>query len=191
VLRGNASAFRGIVQRYKGLLFRLARSYLNDPEEAEDACQDIFLKAFRSLGSFSIDRRFLPWLYSIASNHLRTRVGRVKRLHEKTVHPPVEVIPADKSADPRESFIRQESLRDIRAAVAALPPPVRDVVHLYYFEGMNVEQVSSALGVGKENVKSRLLRGRKRIKEILSGPATEDGAAEYSGRGDSGEGDSP
>jgi len=179
VLRGNTSAFRGIVQRYKGLVFRLSLSYLNDPEEAEDACQEIFFKAFRSLRAFSLERRFLPWLYAVAGNYLRTRFNRARRRDGKIVHAEMESLPAGKDSDPPDLFLREESRRKIETAVASLPSNVRDAVHLYYFEGMSVEQVSLALGVGRENVKSRLLRARKKLKASLSEQATDEGSLGY------------
>jgi RNA polymerase sigma factor (sigma-70 family) len=179
VLRGNTSAFRGIVQRYKGLVFRLSLSYLNDPEEAEDACQEIFFKAFRSLRSFSLERRFLPWLYAVAGNHLRTRFGRARRRGGKITYAEMESFPAEKDSAPPELFQREESRRKIGTAVASHPSNVRDAVHLYYFEGMSVEQVSLALGIGRENVKSRLLRARKKLKVSLSEQATDEGSPGY------------
>ncbi len=190
VLRGNTSAFRGIVQRYKGLMFRLSLSYLNDPEEAEDACQEIFFKAFRSLRSFSLERRFLPWLYAVASNHLRTRSSRARRRDGNITYAEMESFPEGKDPGPPEIFQREESRRKIGTAVASLPSNVRDVVHLYYFEGMSVEQVSLALGIGQENVKSRLLRARKRLKASLKEQATEEGSLGYT-RAESEKGGAP
>ncbi|MCX7038295.1 MAG: RNA polymerase subunit sigma-24, partial [Spirochaetes bacterium] len=62
VLRGNVDAFRVIVDHYRGLVFRLALSSLGSREEAEEAAQEVFLRAFRSLRSFHLGNRFLPWL---------------------------------------------------------------------------------------------------------------------------------
>ena len=189
VLRGNTAAFRGIVKRYEGLVFRLSLSYLNDPEEAEEASQEIFIKAFRALRSFSLERRFLPWLYAICSNHLKSRWSRLRRRGEtRFADGAVERLPENASADPQEMLQAKDARQSVRSAVEELPAPVRDAVFLYYFEGMSVEQVSTALGVGTENVKSRLMRARKRLRERLAPNATKSGQTEYNGSDDSGGG---
>ena len=191
VLRGNVDAFRVIVDRYRGLVFRLALSSLGSREEAEEAAQEVFLRAFRSLRSFHLGNRFLPWLYSIASNYLKTKAVRVRRIQERLVRGGEERALAPECDDPQASTQRSQSLAEVREAVAALPPSIRDVVRLYYFEGMSVEQVGGALGIGGENVKSRLLRGRKKLREALEPDATGSGISGYTGdegeRGRSGE----
>jgi RNA polymerase sigma-70 factor (ECF subfamily) len=206
VLRGNTAAFRGIVERYKGLVFRLSLSYLNNPEDAEEASQEIFIRAFRALRSFSLERRFLPWLYAICANHLKTRWGRLRgREVTRLSDGAIDRLPGDASADPQEMLQTQDARESVRRAVKKLPPTVRDAVFLYYFEGMSVEQVSTALGVGTENVKSKLMRARKKLRESLAPSAgtreageamdggsrpdaTEAGRAGYNGSDDSGGG---
>ena len=86
VLRGNPDAFRAIVDKYRGLVFRLAAASLGSREDAEEAAQEIFVRAYRSLRSFRLGSRFLPWLYSIASNHLKTAAVRVHRVRDRLVH---------------------------------------------------------------------------------------------------------
>jgi RNA polymerase sigma-70 factor (ECF subfamily) len=172
VLRGNPDAFKAVVERYKGLVYRLSLSSLGNREEAEEASQEIFLKAFRSLASFRIEKRFLPWLYSIASNYLKTHAPRVRRVDEKLVRDRQDVLPSRPDDNPETGVIRRLSLEELRSAVRALAPPVREAVHLYYFEGLSVEEICSVLGLGKENVKSRLMRGRKALRTALQGGAT-------------------
>ena len=173
VLRGNADAFRAIVERYRGLVFRLALLSLGSRDCAEEEAQEIFFKAFRSLRTFRLENRFLPWLYAIASNHLKTAAGRAHRIDERLVRGGEERIRAPECDDPQLSTQRSESLIEVRGAVARLPPPIREAVQLFYLEGMSVEQVGSALGIGSENVKSRLLRGRNRLRRTLDSDATD------------------
>lgn len=179
VLRGNPDAFRGIVERYRGLVFRLALASLGSREEAEEASQEVFLRAYRSLRSFRLGSRFLPWLYSIASNHLKTMAVRTRRLNDRLVRGDEERLPASPSDDPQVSAEQEQSLDEIRRAVARLPAPVRTVVRLYYFEGMSVEETGRALGIGGENVKSRLLRGRRRLRTLLDPGATDGPVSGY------------
>ncbi len=130
VLRGNTDAFQLIVERYKALVFRLALSFLGSREEAEEAAQEIFFRAFKSLHRFSLDKRLLPWLYSIAINYLRSAYGRMRR---------------------REARIETGD---------------------HDFEELNVEAIATILGIGEENVKSRLFRARHKLRQILGKDAT-------------------
>jgi RNA polymerase sigma factor (sigma-70 family) len=174
VLRGNKDAFRLIVDRYKGLIVRLSLSFLGNREEAEEAAQEIFLRAFRSLHHFSLDRKLLPWLYSIAVNHLRSAYGRMRRREERTTAVEVELA-AGGEADPQHVVMEDFERGALRQAVDSLPPPLREVIVLYYYEEMRVEAIASVLNIGVENVKSRLFRGRQKLRTALQKAATTEG----------------
>ncbi len=174
VLRGNRDAFRLIVDRYKGLVVRLALSFLGNREEAEEAAQEIFLRAYRSLHRFSLDRKLLPWLYSIAVNHLRSAYGRMKRREERVTAVEVELA-AGGEADPQRVVMEEYDRDALRRAVDSLPPTLREVVVLYYYEEMKVEAIGAVLNIGVENVKSRLFRGRQKLRESLQRNATKEG----------------
>lgn len=174
VLRGNRDAFRLIVDRYKGLIVRLSLSFLGNREEAEEAAQEIFLRAFRSLHRFSLDRKLLPWLYSIAVNHLRSAYGRMRRREERVAAVEVELAAGGES-DPQRMVLADYERIALRQAVDCLPPTLREVVVLYYYEEMRVESISAVLNIGVENVKSRLFRGRQKLRETLQKNATLEG----------------
>jgi RNA polymerase sigma-70 factor, ECF subfamily len=171
VLRGNKDAFRLIVDRYKGLIVRLSLSFLGNREEAEEAAQEIFLRAYRSLHRFSLDKKLLPWLYSIAVNHLRSAYGRMRRREERIATIEVEVAAGGES-DPQRVVIDGLERSALRQAVNLLPPILREVIILYYYEEMRVEAIGGILNIGEENVKSRLFRGRQKLRETLTRNAT-------------------
>ncbi|MGA2612099.1 MAG: sigma-70 family RNA polymerase sigma factor [Spirochaetia bacterium] len=171
VLRGNRDAFRLIVDRYKGLIVRLSLSFLGNREEAEEAAQEIFLRAFRSLHRFSLDKKLLPWLYSIAVNHLRSAYGRMKRRDERVAAVEVELAAGGES-DPQRVVLADYERAALRQAVDSLPPTLREVIVLYYYEEMRVESISAVLNIGVENVKSRLFRGRQKLRETIHKSAT-------------------
>ena len=176
-LRGNREAFRSIVERHGPLILRLASSFLRDPQEAEEASQEIFFKAFRSLRSFDLEKTFLPWLYALAMNYLRTRYRRNRRRTERIAAASREV-PSDAGlGDPAAAVEAAQERERLRQAIASLPAGVRDVVSLYYVGGLSVTRIAESMGIGSENVKSRLHRGRKGIREFLDRNATprEDG----------------
>jgi RNA polymerase sigma-70 factor, ECF subfamily len=183
-LRGNREAFRSIVERHGALILRLAASFLRDPDEADEASQEIFFKAFRSLRSFKLEKAFQPWLYTLAVNYLRTRYRRKRRQDDRRAPTPPRDIPAEEGwTDPASVAEAAESRELLEKAIGQLPPAVRDVVSLYYAGGLSVSQISGSLGISSENVKSRLFRGRKRIREYLQQDATTDSAGAYSSMG--------
>ena len=171
VLRGNSHAFRLIVERYKAVVFRLALSYLGSREEAEEAAQEIFFRAFKSLHRFSLDKRLLPWLYSIAVNYLRSAYAR-RRRREARIETGDGEMPDLRSTDPEKGALADSERAAVRQAVESLPANLREPVVLYYFEELNVEEIASILGIGEENVKSRLFRARRKLRQILGGDAT-------------------
>ena len=171
VLRGNTDAFRLIVDRYKGLVLRLALSFLGNREEAEEAAQEIFLRAFRSLHRFSLDKKLLPWLYSIAVNHLRSAYGRLRRREDHVASVEIELAAGGES-DPQRLVLDEMERSALRQAVDSLPPTLREVIVLYYYEELRVETIGAVLNIGVENVKSRLFRGRQKLREILQKNAT-------------------
>lgn len=75
VLRGDLAAFESLVRRHQKGVYYFCLASLKHPEEAEDAAQEVFLRAFRSLKTFSLDKRFKTWLYAIAVNHLIRRTS--------------------------------------------------------------------------------------------------------------------
>ncbi len=171
-LRGNTDAFRVIVSHHGERMYRLAISFLHSPEEAEEATQEIFLRAFRSLRTFRIDKPLLPWLYAISMNYLRSRARRQSRFPVSPL-PDEGRVPADQpQSDPQALVHAAEARAEVRRAVASLPSGVREAASLYYLEGMSVAQVAAALGIGEENVKSRLLRARRKLRLALDSGAT-------------------
>lgn len=177
VLRGDREAYRELVLVYEPVIRRLALKYLRREEDAEDAVQEIFIKAYRSLGRFELNRRFLPWLYSVALNHLKTVYRRTRRIGDREVAEERAGDPSfasDRPADdPEHAALRRAAEEELRAAVDRLPPSLRDAVLLYYLQEASVDDVGEALGLGRENVKSKLHRARKRLREILESTATD------------------
>ncbi|OHD79068.1 MAG: hypothetical protein A3J97_16160 [Spirochaetes bacterium RIFOXYC1_FULL_54_7] len=171
VLTGDTGAFRYLVDAYSDAVYRFCLSRLGNPEESEDAVQDVFIRAYRSLASFDVSRSFGSWLFGITANRVKTRY--VKRSSETALLERVaaEASTADYSPstadDPESLALDAMSLEEVRTAVALLKPTYRSVVELYYFAGLQVVEVASALGVGTEAVKSRLFRARKELSAIF------------------------
>lgn len=179
VLGGDADAFRLLVQRYGGRLRGFCLARLGDPDEADDAVQDVLLRAYRSLGSFRLGSSFASWLFAIAANRVRTRRGRSSAREElaRRAADAARTAPAGDSADPADHAVAGLEREEVRRVVARLAWPLRVVVELYYFAGLPVNETAAALGLGVEAVKSRLLRARRELARRAGGSREPPGAA--------------
>ena len=165
-LSGNPEAFRAIVEAYQKRLYQFCLIRLGDPEAASDATQEILIRAYKSLGTFKIGRNFRAWIFSIAFHHLYSGWKRKKRDAEKLQRSyyPEEV----ERTNPEENLLSSETLRELRGALSKLKEDQATVLYLHYFEGLSVADIAASLNLGEENVKTRLFRGRKKLRELLS-----------------------
>jgi RNA polymerase sigma-70 factor (ECF subfamily) len=157
VLRGEVSAFEGIVRRWQAPLVTLAYRFCRDRGRAEEMAQEAFLRAYRALGSWRHQAAFSTWLFALATNVYRTEVRRV----------PTGMVPLDAIREPKDPSLvaaaLEERQRDdtVRRAVLALPAKYRDAIILFYFHDMDVPAAARSLGVPEGTVKTRLARGRQ------------------------------
>lgn len=178
VLRGEANLFGIIVDRYWALIASLARNYLRQTEDAEDATQEIFLTAYRKLGRYNIAQAFRPWLVTVARNALRTTY-RLRAIWRRRSEPLIgEVLSPHRGP---EGLAEERAERaQIRAAIANLPASLRDAVVLYYLHEMNVGEIAEALGLSNEAVKSRLFQARKKLRQTMQPDTTAVAPESYS-----------
>jgi RNA polymerase sigma-70 factor (ECF subfamily) len=170
-LRGNRNAFARIVERYTPLLYSLAFRMLGRGEEAQEAVQEIFLRAFRALPRFRLERRFHPWLYTIALNYLRTVARRQRRrrgLRLVRLGNELDTV-ADRGELAAAAAEREDGERLAQEALAGLPPLYREVFLLREVEGLSVRDTAEALGVPEGTVKVRLHRARQELVRRLAG----------------------
>lgn len=164
-LDGDTAAFNRIVERYQRVIFTVAVRILGDRDQATDAAQNAFVKAYEKLGTFDPARRFFSWIYRIAVNEC---------LNLRRDLRPGDAIPEtlDMGPDPFELFAVGERRRRVQAAIVALPREYREVVVLRYFAGLSYEEIADAVGVATSVVKSRLYTARQRLGQLLLGLKT-------------------
>jgi len=171
VLSGEGEAFRVLVERYGDRLYNFCRARLGDDSDAEDAVQDIFIRAFRSLRSFDTKRSWTSWLFTIAANRVKSRYAGNASMASLVDRAGVEAAAihedATSSTDPAAIALDVLAAESLRAAVEELPDVFRAPIELFYFAGLGVVDVAASLGLGQEAVKSRLFRGRKALAQIL------------------------
>src|SRR5664279_5087439 len=174
VQNGDIDAFEDLINRHSRRVYRTLVGILGNPEEARDAMQDTFLKAFQHLGSFQGRSKFSTWLVSIASNTglqlLRDRKG-VQSLDDDAFETDEGVRPRQIRAwidDPEQLCSKAEMRALVEDHVTKLPAKYRVVVVLRDIEQLSIEESAAALGLGIPALKSRHLRGRLMLREALT-----------------------
>jgi len=159
VLAGSQEAFGELVARYKDAVFGVAFHRLGDFEEARDAAQETFLKAFRSLGKLRRPEAFSNWLYRMAEGTATDAARR--RRGEVSLEEVREVGEASRSSG---GGIGQQ----VREALGTLPEATRLAVILHYVDGYSHAEVAQFLGTTEGAVKTRVSRGRAKLREEMA-----------------------
>lgn len=171
---GDPTAFEELVNRYEGKIFRLTRNITGNHEDAEDAMQDAFLKAYSHLQDFHGDSRFYTWLVRIAANEALMRL-RKRRPNQLSLDEPVEgdtdLFPReleDWGPTPEQKYAQTEMQGIVGEVIDRLEPEFRIVFLLRDFEELSTQETAEALGISVPAVKSRLLRARLKLREKLN-----------------------
>jgi RNA polymerase sigma-70 factor (ECF subfamily) len=172
---GDLDAFTTLVNRYDGKILRLTQHITGNREDAEDALQEAFLKAFSHLKQFQGDSRFYTWLVRIAVNESLMKLRKRKTANTVSLDEPIETdddsLPREVAAwdpNPEERYQQQELREILDRSVASLPPIFRTVLVLRDLDHLSTEETAEALNLSVPAVKSRLLRARLQLREKLS-----------------------
>jgi RNA polymerase sigma-70 factor (ECF subfamily) len=171
---GDISAFETLVGRYERKIFRLTQNITQNREDAEDAMQEAFLKAFQHLGEFQGNSRFYTWLVRIAVNQalmkLRKRRPNVVSLDEE-LDTGEDMMPReveDWGPSPEQRYEQTELSGILSSVIGELDPQFRVVFQLRDIEELSTEETAEALGLSVPAVKSRLLRARLKLRQKLN-----------------------
>lgn len=167
-----------LVYRYERDLYNYLRRFLGDSQYAEDVFQATFLQIYLKADQFDTHRKFRPWLYMVATNQAIDAQRRNKRHQHASLQKNIsstenfdgmsllDIIPSE-APSPEENLEIQERAKQIHEFVDTLPPPLRDVVILIYYEGIKYREAAEILGLPVGTVKSRLHNAMKRIGQWL------------------------
>ncbi|MDN5348268.1 MAG: polymerase sigma-70 factor, subfamily [Clostridia bacterium] len=164
---GNLEAFSELVERYQKLVYTIAYRFLGDYEDACDAAQEAFVRAFTRLHTFKGDCSFKTWLCHIVANVCRDELRRYKR-HPQVFWDDGPVAETDLNPQfilPEEALAAKEDEILLQNLLNCLPPEFRAVVVMRDIQGFSYEEIASQLGCSLGTVKSRLNRARKYLKE--------------------------
>lgn len=177
---GSETAFDWLVTHYHGPVYNLILSMLSDPADAADSTQEVFLKAFRGIRQFRRGSSLKTWLYRIAirealnhrrwfKRHLQKNVSIDAELEEGQPHIEIE----DLGATPFDQLASREVKVAVQAALQQVPQIFRTAVILRDLEGLSYEEVAEVLECSVGTVKSRILRGRRALRDLLEPLLTE------------------
>ncbi|HVN69809.1 MAG TPA: sigma-70 family RNA polymerase sigma factor [Candidatus Binatia bacterium] len=163
-LRGDSEAFATLVERYDRAVYHLSYRTLHDVEEARDATQEAFFKAFRSLRTFKPGSKFSTWIFAIAYHACCDRLNRRKRYAG-------DELPdrADPAPGPEHQVIALDEASRLRAAIEALPEKYRTVVTLFHLQGRQYDEIATVLGLPMGTVKTHLFRAKEQLRRLLGG----------------------
>ncbi len=166
-LNGDVKSFEEIVNRYNRMVYTLAYRVLKNHEEAEELAQDVFIKIYQSLKSFSMKSKLSTWVYRITYNAsinkfrsqkrriITTEIDRYSEFNNTTI------------PDAHHDISEKEKQKVINDSILKLPETDRIIITLYYYEELSVKEIAEITEMSTQNVKTKLYRSRKKLFEDL------------------------
>jgi RNA polymerase sigma-70 factor (ECF subfamily) len=164
VQSGHTELFRVLVERCQEAVYRMGMSFFKNREDAADFCQDVFLKAFRSLSQFEGKARFSTWLYRIAYNTALNGINRRKEYQSLADYGEIP-----DHGTPEQSALNGAAMAAVREAVAELPERFKACIDLYFFYGRSYQEIEMITGFPVNTIKSHVFRAKKILQEKLEG----------------------
>ena len=165
ILRGEAAAFRELVERHKDYAFTVALRILNSREEAEEAAQDAFVRVYNALATFNREAKFSTWLYRIVVNCALTVQQKRKMKTEELENAKI----LRGSNDVADALKQKEQRHFIERALKLLSPDDVTMITLFYLKENSLEEIAESIGIETNTVKVKLHRARKRLAEAMQG----------------------
>ena len=163
ILMGDSTAFRELVNRHKDYAFTLAYRILNSREDAEEAAQDAFVRAYNGLAAFNREAKFTTWLYRIVVNCALTVQQRRKMRTEDIDN--ARIIKGGNDAS--DKLKQKEQKYYIQKALKLLSPDDVTMITLFYLKENSLEEIGETVGIETNTVKVKLHRARKRLAEAM------------------------
>jgi len=171
ILKGDCELYSELIDRYSSKVYSTAYSYTHNHEEARDLVQEIFIKVYGSLRNFKFEAKFSTWLYRIAVNSC---IDWSRKSKSKTIMAAWSVEDGNildslisDADDPEEKVLRQEHKEAVINTVACLPEIYKTVLILYYFEELQIQEISNILDCPKKTIETRLYRAKGILKSML------------------------
>jgi RNA polymerase sigma-70 factor (ECF subfamily) len=171
VLNGDAGAFERLVRLYQKLCWHVVYRMVKHPQDAQDLCQEAFLRVYRYLHQYRNESALKSWVaqvaYSVAKRHLeRKRIPLAEPSAEADAESPLDRVSDD--FDLEAACIEGQAASQLHEAIDCLPPLQRTVLTLYHLEEMPIAEIASITGLAEGTIKSHLFRSRKQLRDTLN-----------------------
>lgn len=173
VLAGEQGAFHELIVRYERLVQHIVFRLVRDRADAEEVCQDVFVRVHRGLSGFRRESKLSTWIGRIAYRTALKRLEKVDTpvcdgVHGDDEPPLLGELVDHAAANPLDELARSELREFVRGKVESLPAEQRAAITLYHLDGMSVAEVAAVMELPAGTVKSHLFRARQRLKEMLA-----------------------
>ncbi|HMB55157.1 MAG TPA: sigma-70 family RNA polymerase sigma factor [Thermoanaerobaculia bacterium] len=166
---GDPEAFAEVFREHEETVYNVALRMSGDPFDAADLAQETFLRIYRHLAKFKGRSALKTWIYRVALNHCRSKLSRRRLPMQPLLGPDGETerdLP-DPARGPEERAVASDEGRRVMAALAELPVAFREAVVLRDLEGLSYEEIAEVLKVRIGTVRSRIARGRDKLRTVL------------------------
>ncbi|MEP7322129.1 MAG: sigma-70 family RNA polymerase sigma factor [Saprospiraceae bacterium] len=166
ILKGDSSAYRFLVERNKKMVFSIALRLLNNTEEAEDAAQESFIKAYQQLHAFEGKSKFSTWLYTITYRICLSK-SKTNPLGNNAIDSELTENYPDSMSSPYNELAEKENTMLVKEAIQKLPKIDALLITLYYFNENSVSEIEEITGLTASNIKIKLFRARNILEHTL------------------------
>ncbi len=166
--QGDKVAFSQLVEAYQGPVYNLAYRMLHNADEAEEAAQEAFIRAYTRLDSYDPSHKFSTWLLSITSNYCIDQIRKRRALLLSIDEPlaPHPALMSDKAQGPEAQLVHGQQADLVQDMLDELQPEYREAVVLRYWYELSYEEIADVMDTTVSAIKSRLFRARKQLAEI-------------------------
>lgn len=164
VKNGNSHAFEILMNQYKDMVFSICIQITTDYHLAEEAAQDSFLKAYQQIHRFKGESKFSSWLYRIGINTAYNKIRQRRPVEELSAHTEE---PSSDELSGFELLALEDQQKCIKLALAQLNTMDALIISLFYLEEQSIDELSVITNLSQANVKVKLHRARKKLKEIM------------------------
>jgi len=172
---GDVQAFQEVYESYKNRVYSTAYRFTNNPDEASDLTQDIFINLYKKIGMFHFKSSFSTWVYRFSVNMSIDRIRKLRRYSISSLDDPDFAETGDckkaqkehQMLSPGDTALKGESAEKMQRAIAKLSPKLKTVVVLRYIEDLPYNEVARILNCSEGTVKSRLNRAHMKLKELV------------------------
>jgi len=162
----NKGLYSEIIKRYQSKLSHYLRKFIYNPDELEDVLQAVFIKTYKNLFSFNMNKKFSSWIYKIAHNEAINYIRKNSASHQVSLDK-VEYQIIDKNIDLGKNFDQILLKKQIENSLSQLKLKYREPLILFFFEQKSYEEISDILRIPKSTVGTLISRGKKMLKEKI------------------------